>query len=104
MPIIIGFILLIFFIGFIASGKFGSLAKSKGYPTGKAKKYPWFIAGAGFFFNTLGQTLMSFVNGSMMTLLFVGWGCFIILAIFAILNKAYKNMQAAPNARAREEA
>jgi len=65
MPIIIGFLLIILLIGFIASGKFGSLAQSKGYSSAKAKKYPWFIAGAALFCNFLGQTLLSFVEGQM---------------------------------------
>ena len=97
MVFIIGLILLIFLIGFVASGKFAALAKAKGYTTAKASKYPWFIAGAAFFINTLGQTLMSFVSGGMMTLLFICWGCLVILIESAILRKAYKNMQAAPN-------
>lgn len=98
MVIIIGFIILIILIGFIASGSFASLAKSKGYAYSKAKKYPGFIAGLAFFFNMLGQTLISFTDKNMHTLLIVGWGCFVILAELAILHKAYKNMQAAPDA------
>jgi len=97
MPIIIGFLLIILLIGFVASGKFGSLAQSKGYSSAKAKKYPWFIAGAALFCNFLGQTLLSFVEGQMMVLLFICWGCFVILAECAILRKAYKNMQVAPD-------
>ena len=98
MPFIIGFILLIFLIGFIASGKFQLLAQSKGYVSVKAKKYPWFIAGATFFLNTLGQTIFMWAwDGKMLVLLFICWGCLAILIECAILYKAYRNMQAAPN-------
>lgn len=99
MEIILGFILLIVLIGFIASKKFGGLAESKGYPSKKAKMYPWLIAGAAIFFNVLGQTLMTFISRDMLTILFVCWGCFVILAMLAILKMAYKNMQAAPDAK-----
>jgi len=99
MAILIGFNLLILIIGIFASGKFGALAKSKGYTSAKAVKYPYFIAAGAFFFNILGQTLMSFGSQAMMTLLFFCWGSFIVLVLVTILLKAYKNMQAAPNAK-----
>jgi len=99
MGILIGFNLLIIVIAIFSSGRFGALAKSKGYPSNKAVKYPYFIAAGAFFFNILGQTLMSFGSQSMMTLLFFCWGSFIVLALTAILLKAFKNMKAAPNAR-----
>ncbi len=98
MEIILGFILLILLIGFIASGKFSRLAESKGYPSKKAKTYPWFIAGSAIFLTLLGQTLMSFAGRDMMAILFTGWGCVVFLAMLVILKKAFNNMQAAPDA------
>jgi hypothetical protein len=98
MEILIGFNLLIIVIAIIASGKFGSLAVSKGYPSERAKKYPYIIGAGAFFFNILGQTLLSFASRSMMTLLFSCWSSLIVLILTAILVRAYKNMKEAPDA------
>ena len=101
MEILIGFNLLIIIIAIFASGKFATLARSKGYPTGRAKKYPYFIGAGAFFFNILGQTLMSFAPRNMMTLLFFCWSSVMVLVLCAILLKAYKNMKAAPDAKSK---
>lgn len=101
MAILIGFNLLIIVIAFVASGKFAKLAVSKGYSPSRAKKYPLFLGAGAFFFNILGQTLLSFASRSMMTLLFSCWGGLIVLIFMAILVKAYKNMKAAPDAKSK---
>lgn len=98
MEIIIGFTLLIIIIAIVGSAKFGSFAVSKGYPPGRAKKYPFIIAGGAIFLNVFGQTILSFFSQDMMALLFICWGSFVVLAMTAILVMAYKNMSSAPNA------
>ncbi len=99
MEILIGFNLLIIAIAFFASRKFASLALSKGYPPERAKKYPFFLGAGAFFFNILGQTLLSFASREMMTLLFFCWSSLIVLILTSILVKAYKNMKTAPDAK-----
>jgi len=99
MEILIGFNLLIIVIAFVASGKFASLAVSKGYPPGRAKKYPFLLGAGAFFFNILGQTLLSFASREMMSLLFFCWSSLIVLILTAVLVKAYKNMKTAPDAK-----
>jgi hypothetical protein len=102
MVILIGFNILIIVITFVASGKFAKLAVSKGCSPSRAKKYPLFLGAGVFFFNMLGQTLlMSFANLSMMLFLSSCWGGLLVLIFFVILSKAYKNMQAAPNAKSK---
>jgi hypothetical protein len=99
MFILFGANVLIILIAIFASAKFSALATEKGYPSRKAKKYPYFIAAGAFFFNLLGQTLLSFTSGELMTLLFYCWSGFVLMALSAILVKAYKNMKVAPDAK-----
>ncbi|MGJ8657130.1 MAG: hypothetical protein ACSHX6_11825 [Akkermansiaceae bacterium] len=99
MEILIGINVLIIVIAFFASGKFAGLAIAKGYPSDRAKKYPYFVAAGAFFLNILGQTILSFVSQAMMTLLFYCWSGFIVMVMIAILVKAYKNMKLAPDAK-----
>ena len=103
MEILIGFNLLIIVIAFFASRKFGALAASKGYPPQRAKKYPFFIAAGAFFFNILGQTLLSFASQNMMALLFFCWSSLMVLMLTAILVKSYKNMKLAPDANTQKK-
>ena len=98
MLILIGFNLFIIVIAVFASGRFSSLARLKGYTATKAGKYPYFLGVAALFFNILGQTLLSFASRDMMTLLFCCWSSFVVLAMIAILIKAFKNMKLAPDA------
>ena len=98
MEILIGFNLFIMIVAVFASARFGALARLKGYAAQKAKVYPYFIGGGALFFNILGQTLLSFASRDMMTLLFCCWSGFVVLAMIAILMKAYKNMKTAPDA------
>ncbi len=86
--------LVIIAIGFIASGKFGTLADVKGYVAVKAKRYPWVIAGATFSLMLLGQTMLSFFVNAYILL---GWGVFAVVLMITVLRKAYKNMQQAPD-------
>lgn len=104
MVIIIGFYILITVIAFIASAIFGAYAVSKGYSPGRAKKYPFYIAGGAVFLNVLGQTILSFFSQNMMALLFICWGSLVVLVMTAILVLAYKNMRTAPDADTRKPA
>lgn len=99
MYILIGTVLLIVVIALFASSKFSALAVAKGYPSGRARKYPYFIALGAFFFNILGQTILTFVSGELMVLLFYCWSGFILMALIAVLVKAFKNMKSAPDAK-----
>ncbi len=87
-------ILLIVAIGFFSSGKFASLADTKGYVAIKAKRYPWVIAAVTFALMLLGQTVLSFFASVEFLL---AWSLFTVVLMITVLRKAYKNMQAAPN-------
>ncbi len=97
MEILICFNLFIIVIAVVASVRYVALARSKGYPSKKARKYPFYIALGALFFNILGQTMLSFANRNMMTLLFCCWSSLVVLAMIAVLVKAFKNMKLAPD-------
>lgn len=98
------YLLALVVIGFVAAYKFASLATKKGYQGSKAKRYPMLlmlvaIAAAVLIF--LGVILiglaMPHLQGAAHNVYYVGnW--FIIAVNLLILNLAYKNMKAAPNA------
>ena len=84
----------------IASSRFAQLAVAKGYSASKAKKYPKVIGAATFFLMMFGQTILGFLAGVTPSAgaIILGWSIFVLGLFLFILYRAYKNMQAAPEA------
>ncbi|MFC5050218.1 hypothetical protein ACFPK9_06310 [Rubritalea spongiae] len=101
------FLLILLVVGVVAANKFAKLAESKGYQAKKARRYPYLLMivaiGAAvilFLLATLiGKSVPHFQ--SLAYALFVTGNCFVIGVDVLILRKAYKNMQAAPDAKSR---
>lgn len=98
------YILIIVIAGMAASFLFGKLAKEKGYPTAKARRYPILLMVASLIISIVLLATM-FVLGSMMKdmrnilLMMHSVGNWFLIAVYlVVLNKAYNNMKLAPDA------
>lgn len=98
----IGYILALLIAGGVATVMFGRLAQSKGYLASKARRYPILLMIAAISAAVIVYISAALLGAAKPGLAFpvyhVGnW--FVISANLLILNKAYRNMKSAPNAR-----
>lgn len=98
----IGYIVSLLIAGIVATVMFGRLAQSKGYVASKARRYPILLMVAAISAAAIVYISASLLGAMKPTLAFplyhVGnW--FVIAANLIILNKAYRNMKSAPDAR-----
>lgn len=95
--------------GVFASFLFARLAAEKGYPVGKARRYPLVLMGATLLISLLllatvvllGQ--MSEALRGVLGVIFMVANWFLIAVYLVVLNKAYSNMKLAPDAEALRE-
>ncbi|SHK05987.1 hypothetical protein SAMN02745181_3155 [Rubritalea squalenifaciens DSM 18772] len=101
----IGYILVIVVAGLLASYFFGKLAKEKGYPAAKARRYPILLMiaavivslaflGSAFLLGIMMENLRNVLS---MVYMLANW--FLIAVYLVVLNKAYSNMKEAPDAQ-----
>jgi hypothetical protein len=99
------YLLALLIVGFVAAHKFSSLATSKGYQGGKAKRYPMLLMIA-----AIGAAVLLFLGAILLGLAMPQWQAalqvifiignwFVIAVNLLVLNLAYKNMKAAPKAK-----
>lgn len=97
-----GYIIAIFVAGVVATVMFGRLAQSKGYVASKARRYPILLMIAALSAAVIvymGAVLLGSAQPSLAFPIYHVGNWFVLTANLLILNKAYKNMKAAPNAR-----
>jgi len=105
----IGYLVGIVGAGIFASFLFARLAAEKGYPVGKARRYPLVLMGATVIISLL--LLASVVILGQMAeglrgvlgVIFMVANWFLIAVYLVVLNKAYSNMKLAPDAEALRE-
>lgn len=98
------YILIIVLAGIAASYFFGKLAKEKGYPAAKARRYPILLMVAAVIISlvllgsivVLGMMMEQMQNTLVMFHTVANW--FLIAVYLVVLNKAYNNMKLAPDA------
>ncbi len=99
------YLLALLLVGFVAAHKFARLATLKGYQGGKAKRYPMLLMLA-----AIGAAVLLFLGAILIGLAMPHWQAgistvyyvgnwFVIAVNLLILNLAYKNMKAAPDAK-----
>lgn len=98
------YFLVLVVIGFMAGHKFARLATRKGYQGSKAKRYPMLLMLA-----AIGAAVLLFLGAILIGIAIPQWqagvstfyfiGNWLIIAVnLLVLNLAYKNMKAAPDA------
>lgn len=98
----ISYIFALLVVGGVAAFKFGRLAESKGYVAAKARRYPLLLtlaAISGAVIVYMGSVLIGTAMPNLAFPLYHAGNWFVIAMNLLILNKAYKNMSAAPDAR-----
>ncbi|MEO1856579.1 MAG: hypothetical protein ABGY95_04335 [Rubritalea sp.] len=99
------YLLALLFVGFVAAHTFARLAASKGYQGGKAKRYPILLMIA-----AISAAVLLFLGAILLGLAMPHWqnplqvvfhvgNWFVIAVNLLVLNLAYKNMKAAPDAK-----
>ncbi len=99
------YLLTLLVVGFVAAHKFARLAAHKGYQGGKAKRYPMVLMLA-----AISAAVILFLGSIIIGLAMPHWQAairviflvgnwFVIAVNLLVLNLAYKNMKAAPDAK-----
>lgn len=102
----IGYLIGLVVAGVVASFLFARLAAEKGYPVGRARRYPLMLMGAALLMSlvllvgvvVLGAMAESLKN--VLSVVFMVGNWFVIAVYLVVLNKAYSNMKLAPEAEA----